>query len=219
MSYKHTSYSSTPSGAKSQYSCGIRADFVFDDQSDHSKISGKYIVLGGVNPFKLSTYRPFNKSFIQKIINTNPKFATSASVPLYVMGIVYNKSEAQLTVTGKAKLGKSIKEAVKDGMNGELYEEAGFVIDNYDDVCIFSAKFNGQTKTTGVVRVTNCKIPLSEPIHSGTDDYSQRVEIAVIGTAAEFKKILGLVVKRPRIESDISGVMFTRIDNFIAAYQ
>ena len=211
--------SSTPIGAiKSKYSCGVRADFVFDNQSVHSNISGKYIIVPGINPFKLSTYKPFNKAFIQKIIDTHPNFVTPASVPLYVMGIVYNKSEAQLTVTGKTKFGKSFKEAVKDGMNGELYEEAGFVIDNYENVSLFTSNFNGKTKTTGVVRVTNCKIPLLEPVHSGKDNYSQRVEIAVIGTAEEFKSILGLVVKRPRIESDISGVMFTRIDHFIEAY-
>ena len=157
------------------------------------------------------------KSFIQKTINTHKKFATPAGVPLYVMGVMYDGPDAgtQLTVTGKAKLGESIREA----MNRELHEEAGFVISNFTDVCIFASKYNRKKKSTAVVRVTDCKIPISHIVNSGIDNCDQRVEIAVIGTAAEFKNILGLVVKRPRIELAISGVIFTRIDHFGSAYQ
>ena len=232
MSTRYTSYSSAPTGPtsiettsiegktrSSQYSCGVRADFIFDEPNNNSNISGKYVIGNGLTKFKLSTYEPFNKSFINKIINTHSKFISSASVPLYVMGIMYNDNNGpktdgvQLTVTGKAKLGESIKEA----MNRELHEEAGFVISNFTNVYICSSKYNRKKKSTAVVRVTDCKIPISPIVNSGIDNCDQRVEIAVIGTAAEFKNILGLVVKRPRIELAISGVMFTRIDHFITA--
>ena len=123
--------------------------------------------------------------------------------------------DAQLTVTGKAHLGES----TVDAMQREFWEETGMKVRDFKKVCITSNFKNGATRYTGVVRITDCEFTASHiPTPPTGEDYAHRVEIAVVGTLAEFQHILSQVDERSKIEAKIAGVVLTRFDHFCAAY-
>lgn len=211
------SRSNTSSSRSSRPSpMGFHAPFVYSGKQD-----GKYMLENYTKQVYMGTYAPFNSKFI--IDEVQQQYGNTSG--LYVLGIKYKRvwsdkknryvgGDSQLTVTGTVTDAESFDE----GALRELCEEVGGNIDDISVLPKFSHTTYGRTFVSYVVNVSNLsKIPDSEKSKKpvGRDDRNKKVEIAVVGTLAEFKMFFGRVDCRLNDVDGIDGCVLFEFDDFV----
>ena len=215
-------FRSNNSSSKPARPMALHAPFVYSGKQD-----GKYTLEDRENQVYMGTYAPFNSKFI--IDEIQHQYGNTSG--LYVLGLKYRRvwcpkknrmvgGDSQLTVTGTV----TDVESFDEGLLRELREEVGGNIDDVSVLPKFSRTTNGRTFVSYVVNVSNLsKIPDSEKSKQavGKNDKSKKVEIAIVGTLAEFKMFFNRIDCRLNDEDGINGCVlfdFSKFVNLAAAY-